>query len=230
MSNSGCGIVIHPSIPRGDAALVARFQEHDVAKISDSMAKYGSFHSIIKPLRDGMRVCGFAQTVQCVPGDMHALDNVLDLIQPGDVVVVDACGHETLAVAGAEICEKLARAHAGGLVVNGTVRDRLAIFACGLPVFARNVSAKCLFTKSAVSVNVPVDGGGLVVYPGDLIVGDDDGVVAVPYYDLERVIGLTDAKLAKELSNQAKINAGAVMTELYGCEAKIDKWREPKNA
>ena len=213
-------------IPRPRQEIIEQFREHDVAKISDSMAKYGSLHSAIKPLQDGMRICGVCHTLGCVPGDMHAAKQVLGLIKAGDVVVIDAWGHEKLAVADAKFCQKLRAAGAGGLIVNGAIRDKRAILESGFPVFARAVSSRRYFGEDDFEINRPINGGGLVVYPGDLIVGDDDGVVAVPHYDLARVLVLTQAKLEKELSNQAKINEGAVMTVLYGCEAKIDKWRD----
>ena len=220
--------VFNPNVAASDLSLVERFRMHDVAKISDAMAKYGTFKSCVKPLEDSMRICGTAVTVQCEKGDWKALERAAERVGKGEVMVVDAGGFESVCVCGIELVDKLSAAGAAGLVVNGAVRDRLAIIKSGFPVFARTTCNVKTEVGKAVKVNVPINGAGLVVYPGDLIVGDDDGVVAVPYYDFERVLKLTDAKLEHELANQAKIRAGAVMTVLYGCEAKIDKWREAK--
>lgn len=216
----------HPA--EADSSVVEAFRQYDVAKISDAMAKYGSLPSSVKPLSDAMRLCGLAVTVKVEPGDYEAPMRAVASLHKGDVLVIDADGRETAAACGIELVHTLIEAQAEGLVVNGAVRDRIAIMESGFPVFCRAVCSRKLDIRKSVAVNVPVNGGALVIYPRDLIVGDSDGVVVVPSYDLPRVLALSQAKLEHELSNQSKINAGAVMTELYGVEPKIEKWREPK--
>ena len=207
--------------------LVDQFRIHDVAKISDAMGKYGSLDPEIKPLQDGMRINGVARTLRCYPGDLQTVLDTVCYLQEGDILVIDACGDTQFSCADTQTYKALQSVGAGGLVVNGAVRDRAAAIKSGIPIFARAIAQRQM-PRGEFSMDVPINAGGLVIYPYDLIVGDDDGVVAVPAHDLERVIGLTNAKLEKELSNQAKINEGAIMTVLYGCEAKIDKWREPQ--
>ncbi len=216
---------LHPV--QNDLDIVEAFRQYDVAKISDAMAKYGTLQAAIKPLRDTMRLCGHAVTVKTEPGDYGAPMRAVAAVQKGDVLLIDASGRETAAACGIELVQALIEARAEGLVVNGAVRDRLAILESGFPVFCRAVCSRKLNVREPAAINVPVNGGALVVYPGDLIVGDSDGVVSVPFYDLPRVLALSQAKLEHELSNQSKINAGAVMTVLYGVEPKIEKWREP---
>lgn len=218
--------VIVKEIPHVSSELLERFKEHEVAKISDGFAKYGTLRPEIKPLQEGMHMHGQAVTVKCAPGDFSALEKAAEVIQPGNVVVVDAGEQDSFAFAGEYIICLLKAKGAGGLVVDGAIRDKTAMIESGVPVYARSVNAARYCHEDAVEINVPINCGGLVVYPGDIIVGDDDGVIAVPSYDAERALALADKKVAGEERLQGIIDGGARFTDLAKCDDKIAVWRE----
>src|SRR5437870_985336 len=116
---------IHPGSVRPDRELVRRFAAHDTAKVADAMAGYGVAHPEIKPLRPEMRLCGPALTVLTQPGDALYVQKAIDLIQPGDVVVIDATGCRDVAVIGERLASFMKWKGAAGIVVDGAVRDSI---------------------------------------------------------------------------------------------------------
>ena len=226
MSEKERGNIVIKEIPHVSDEIMERFRVHEVAKISDGFAKYGTLRPEIKPLRDGMHMCGQAVTVKCAPGDLSALELAAEAIVPGNVVVVAAGEQDNIAFADEYIGKLLKAKGAAGLVVDGAVRDESALVENGMPVYARCTNNKRYNGQGEVSINIPVNCGGLVVNPGDIIVGDDDGVVAVPYYDAERALALADKKVAGEERLQGIIDGGARFTDLAKCDDKIAVWRE----
>lgn len=126
------------------------------------------------------RLCGPALTVRVRPGDNLMVAKALDLARPGDVLVVDARGSLGAAVAGDLLCTRARRRGLAGLVVDGAVRDLPGILPLGLPVFARGVTTVAPRKHGPGEILYPVVCGGLVVHPGDLVVGDEAGLVVVP--------------------------------------------------
>ncbi|MDO4564300.1 MAG: hypothetical protein Q4C04_01650 [Clostridia bacterium] len=211
---------------RPSKALLERFAAHDVAKLSDSMGKYGALRSNIKPLSDAMRVCGPALTVKSMPGDPSWVDLIAEVAQAGDVVVVAADEIEDLMIADKAVCDRLKALGIAGLVADGALADKQTFIEKGLPAFVICTTQRRLYKQDGATVNEPICCSGMIVCPGDLIVGDSDGVVVVPGYDLERVIELADRQLQKELRNRSVLMTGVSPREYYGFEAKMDKWRE----
>ena len=208
-----------------DTHYIALFSRHDVPKISDAMAKYGTLRSNIQSLKRGMRLCGFAVTLQCSPGDTEAILQAINMTEKGQVLFVDSGGCEDIATAGASVISLAKEKGIGGLVVDGVIRDKLAWIKSGIPVFCRGSFSRLVPVQEKYEINGPISCGGLVVFPGDLAVGDEDGVVVVPGQDLSRVLALTEEHLEKETWMQEEFDTGISMTELFGCEPKIEKWR-----
>ena len=125
------------------------------------------------------RLVGPALTVLTRPGDNLVVHKALDLARPGYVIVVDGAGDETRALVGDLLCRYAAARGVAGLVVDGAVRDIRDLATLGLPVFARSVSHLGPFKNGPGEIGVPISVGGMAVTAGDLVVGDDDGVVAV---------------------------------------------------
>jgi RraA family protein len=127
------------------------------------------------------RILGPACTVKVFPGDNLMVHKSLDIARPGDVVVVDASASTSFAVLGDLVSTKARHRGIAGFVVDGLVRDLPDIQALGdLPVFARGVSPIGPLHRGPGEVNFPVSAGGIVVHPGDIVVGDRNGVVVVP--------------------------------------------------
>ena len=166
-------------LPVTDPALFELFRNSQTAVISDNLSRLPGAVGL-RPFHGGAMMVGRALTVRTAAGDNLAIHKALDLVQPGDVVVVDGGGEETRAVMG-EIMMTIAMSRgAVGLVVDGAIRDAGPIARIGFPVFARAAIHRGPYKNGPGEINVPVSIGGMVVNPGDIVVGDEDGVVAFP--------------------------------------------------
>jgi regulator of RNase E activity RraA len=219
------GVVV-TEITRPDPQVVAGFARHDIAKIGDAMARHGLVDPRIKPVASGMRVLGPAVTVLTRPGDALYVAHAADVAQPGDVIVIDAGGFDDLAVIGDRIAYYMMRIRElGGVVVNGAIRDLAGIRNLGFPTFANGVAARLQGSSGPGAINIPIVCGGVLVNPGDIVVGDDDGVVIVPREDAQRTLDLSDEHLAGELARLDQVNAGMSLTEVQGLGPRLDIWR-----
>jgi 4-hydroxy-4-methyl-2-oxoglutarate aldolase len=157
-------------------------------------------HSGIKPAYRGCKLVGTAVTVRAPGGvDIEILNKVTDIARPGDVIVVDRCGDTEHAVIGEFRALKHLQLGIGGWVVDGAICDVIAIGDMGFPTFSRTISA--LVGKPVGlqgEINTPVNCGGVVVNPGDLIVADDDGVVVLSPEEAEAILPVALEKEAKE--------------------------------
>lgn len=212
-------------VPKIDPEIIKGFSIHDTAKISDSMAKYGTLRNI-RPLSRSMRICGRGITVSCEPGDTKSILEAVETAEPGDILVIAAGGRTGLASIDRSIVNAVKAKQLAGIVLDGQVRDPGVWIAEDFPVFCCGTTIECAKAHGSCRINDEISCAGLLIQPGDLVVGDSDGVAVVPGSDLERVLSVTNAHLDMENSWQPKFDAGVTMTELFGCEAKIDKWRE----
>jgi regulator of RNase E activity RraA len=178
----GPGFRIRSQIDRPDPALVAGFGAFDTPSISDRMNRLYTMAPGIRNLTDDrLRVLGPACTVKVYPGDNLMVHKALDIAQPGDVVVVDTSASSMTAVLGDLVSTKARHRGLAGFVVDGLIRDLAGIRALGdFPVFARGVTPTGPLHRGPGEINYPVSAGGIVVDPGDIIVGDLSGVVVVP--------------------------------------------------
>lgn len=170
---------IYYNIARPASALLQAFQDVSTATLSDAMGRHGAMSSEIRPIYENIRMVGSALTVLCFPGDNVMTHKALQMIQPGDVLVVDDGDYNTGCFGHKSALH--ARAQGGaGIVASGSVRDVALLRRDRFPTFSRGVSPRAPQKNTPGSINVPVHVGGIVVQPGDIIVGDDDGVVVVP--------------------------------------------------
>jgi len=192
---------------RIDAGDVERARAFDAATLYEANDQQGALDPAIRPMAPGLKVCGNAFTVRCQPGDNLTLHAAVAYASPGDVIVADVgdfadAGHwgEILTVAA------VARG-IGGLVINGGVRDIAALKPRGFPVFARAVSMKATTKMIRGLLNHPIAFGGTCIHPGDLIVGDADGVVAIAHDRVGDVLArarereTTESGIMKQLEN-----------------------------
>lgn len=167
-------------IERPDKGILAKYKKVAPATAYEAQGKVGAMMSYIKPTYSGMKVCGPAITVQCHPGDNIMLHKAITIAQSGDVLVVDVGGYTEAGYWG-EVLTVAAQAKGiEGLVIDGSVRDALAIKKLGFPIFSRGLCMKGTVKETIGFNNHPLVCGNILVYPGDIVLGDDDGVVVIP--------------------------------------------------
>ncbi len=189
--------------------VVAHFRELPVANVSDSMSRMAAGGPRLRPMHAGGVLAGPALTVKTRPGDNLMVHKAIGLAEPGDVLVVDAGGDLTNAIIGELMIAQMVKRGLGGIVINGAIRDSAAIRAGGYPVFAAGVTHRGPYKDGPGEINVPVAIDGMVIAPGDLVVGDDDGLLCVPHDQVEQVHAAAAAKHAAEGKQMAAIEAGA---------------------
>ncbi|HEK1685574.1 TPA: RraA family protein [Pseudomonas putida] len=187
---------------------IERFRALPVANVSDSMNRMSAGGAQLRPMhREGV-LAGPAITVRCRPGDNLMLHYALDISEPGDVIVVDAGGDLTNAVIGEMMTTYATRKQLGGIVVYGAIRDVRSIREADLPVFALGVTHRGPYKDGPGEINTPIALNGMVIEPGDLVLGDDDGLVAIPFADVEAVYRKAKAKFEAEQVQLQAIIAG----------------------
>lgn len=189
-----------PRVGAAEPALAEKFRDVPVSTISDSMNRLSGSGAgvVLQNLDLDTKLCGVALTVRTRPGDNLMVHHALTLIRPGDVLVIDGGGDTTNALIGEIMLAAAVSAGAVGLVVDGAIRDAATLRRGTTPVFARGVSHRGPYKDGPGEVNVPVRIGGLIVGPGDVVIGDADGVIAVPAEAAERIHAAASAKAAAE--------------------------------
>ena len=188
--HAGPGFRVKMNITRLSADLMNRFRQFPTPDISDLLNRLYAVDPQIRCLSgQGHRVCGPACTVKVFPGDNLMVHKSLDVLEPGDVVIVDAGGSTLNAVLGDLVSTKAKHRGAAGFVIDGLIRDLPNIQALDFPVFARGTTPIGPLHRGPGEINYAICCGGVVVNPGDLVVGDDMGVVVVPRGIAEELLG-----------------------------------------
>lgn len=189
---------------------------------SDCMNRDQAMSGEISPLGDGTILCGQAKTVNPMVADNSAMHVALEDASPGQVIVIAADGHLHNAVWGGLMARAAQAQGIAGIVVDGAIRDAAEIKEIGFPCFCRNAVPAGPHKGHGGSVDASIACGGCPVNPGDLVLGDDDGIVVVP---LELEADLLDAcqkKLATEDDVVARINAGERLSVIQGLPKAVD--------
>ena len=202
------GFRIVPRSRKVGPEVVARFRELPVANVSDSMSRMTAGGPRLRPMHGGGVLAGPALTVKTRPGDNLMVHKAIGLAEPGDVIVVDAGGDLTNAIIGELMLAQMVRRGLGGIVLNGAIRDSVAIRGQGFPVFAAGVTHRGPYKDGPGEINVPIAIDGMVIEPGDLILGDDDGLLCVPFDAVETIRAAAAQKAAAEARQMANIEAG----------------------
>lgn len=207
LARPGFRILAAPT--RLPADLLERFRGLASSNLADAMGRFNYMDPAIRS-RSSLPLCGLAVTVNARPADNLMVHKALQVATPGDIVVVSTCGNTTSAVFGELMCHTAAAARLGGIVVDGAIRDVEGIARLGFPAFSRSVSPGSCDKDGPGEINVPVCCGGTVVCPGDIVVGDGDGVVVVPRSDAEVVLNLVAELMTRESKRIAEIKSGAL--------------------
>jgi 4-hydroxy-4-methyl-2-oxoglutarate aldolase len=191
------------------------------ATIYEAQGAKGALDSGIKPIAPGMRLAGPALTVDTRPADNLMLHYAMLKARPGDVLVVDAKGFLEAGVWGDVFTEQAQRIGLAGLVIHGAVRDAAAMTEAGFPVFSRGLSIKGTGKHQPGRLNVTVTIGDVGIDPGDIIVGDQDGVVVVRRHEVDAVLLKSRQREEKEAQFRQRIRDGATTVELLGLEETL---------
>lgn len=195
------------SVPKPPADIIEGFRDAPTSVISDNLARLPGAVGL-RPYHRGGKLVGTAFTVRTRPGDNLAIHRALDLVGPGDVIVVDGGGDETRALVG-EIMKNIAQwRKAEGYVIDGAIRDVAAFAADDFPCYARAVIHRGPYKNGPGEINVPVTVGGSVVSPGDIVVGDEDGVVSFPAAGAAALLDAVRAQVAREEETLKAIREG----------------------
>ncbi len=210
-------------VERVPARLVEAFSHQAVTTVYEAAGQTGALDHAIRPIVRGMKLCGRALTVRCQPADNLTLHAAIALAQTGDVIVADvgafaAAGHW------GEITTVAAQVRGVvGLVVNGGVRDVAPIGRRGFPVFAPSICMEATVKAVPGTINHPIVIGGAQVRPGDLVLGDDDGVVVVAYERAEQILAASIAREEREADVMRRLEAGELTLDVLGVRAALDR-------
>ncbi|MDQ8031129.1 RraA family protein [Bordetella genomosp. 1] len=199
-------------LPRADGVsddVLRQYQDFAVANISDVMSRTTGT-TALRPYHRTRRILGRAFTVRTRPGDNLMVHKALDSAQPGDVIVVDAGGDTRNAIIGEIMTGWGARRGLAGIIIDGAIRDTEVIGAADFPVYARAAAHRGPYKDGPGEINVPVSIDGMVVLPGDLIVGDADGLLAIRADEAAAIAEKVRAIAASEASILAQIAAGTL--------------------
>lgn len=189
--------------------LARQFLDVPVANVSDCMSRMTAGGARLRPMHGGGRMAGPALTVKTRPGDNLMVHKALQLAVPGDVIVVDAGGDLTNAIIGEIMVGDAMLQRLGGIVINGAIRDAGALRAGDFPVFAAGVTHRGPYKDGPGEINVPIAIEGMVIEPGDLVIGDEDGLLCVPYAEAANLLAAAQAKQEVEAHMVAGIADGS---------------------
>ncbi len=205
-------------IERPEKKILVQLGEIAPASAYEAQGKTGAMMSDIKPIYSGMKICGPAITVQCHPGDNIMLHKAIAIAQPGDIIV--ACVSYSEAGYWGEVLTVAAQAiGVRGLVIDGSVRDGLAIKKRGFSVFSRGLCMKGTVKETVGFINYPLVCGNVLINPGDIILGDDDGIVVIPREKAQETLKKSQDREKSEQMMMEKLTSRELTTlELLGLD------------
>src|SRR2546428_28583 len=208
-------------IQRTDAKIIAQLGEQAVATVHEAQGRTGLMQPYMRPIYASAKAAGSAITILCQAGDNLMLHAAMELCQPGDILVVTTTSESTDGMFG-ELLAVSARARGvAGLVIDAGCRDVTDITAMNFPVWARAVHAQGTVKATAGWGNVPIVCAGAAVNPGDVMVGDVDGVVVVARQHAADVARLGTERVAKEQKSRERLRNGELGLDFHGLRAKL---------
>jgi 4-hydroxy-4-methyl-2-oxoglutarate aldolase len=214
MSMNNLGIVKR-NIPRAQPTAVEKLSRFGSATIHEAMGRVGLMKPYLRPIYPGAYACGTAVTVLLHPGDNWMMHVVAEQIRPGDVVIAAVTADCTDGYFGDLLATSFRAQGAKGLIIDAGVRDIKDLTAMQFPVFSKAISAKGTIKATLGSVNISVVCAGANVDPGDVVIGDDDGVVVVPSAIAQQVADAAEAREQNEGNKREQFSKGVLGLDLY---------------
>ena len=207
------GLINH-NITRPSADLIKQFAEIWTSTLADTMGRHGAMMPEIRPIFENMRLIGPAFTVLNYPNDNITTHKALTMAQPGDVLVIDEGRENNTGAFGHNMSLQARNRGVAGIVTNGCVRDVAMLRAERFAAFCRGVCPRSAQKNTPGLVNVPVQVGGLVVNPGDIVAGDDDGIAVVPLAVAHEILVQAQGRMKMEHQQASGIRAGEKPLEI----------------
>ena len=225
MAAKETALTVKRNFQRAAQELVKNFRNLPTGNVCDAQGRVGALDYRIKPVSETTQFCGTALTVDSGPRDNLAAWAALDMAKAGDVILITTGGHLESSVAGDLYVGMAKNAGVAAIVTDGVVRDLPGINAVGIPVFARGICPNSPWKNGPGSVGLPIVIGGVTVNAGDIVVGDQDGVVIVAHQRAATVAEGLKAVLDKEKNMEAAVKAGntvpAWLKEAYDAKGVI---------
>jgi 4-hydroxy-4-methyl-2-oxoglutarate aldolase len=209
------------NIGRADASIIEMLGELGVATVHEAQGRTGLMQPYMRPIYAAARVAGSAITVLCPPGDNLMIHAAMEVCREGDVLVVATMEESTHGMFGDLLATSCRARGVVGLVIDSGVRDTADLTAMEFPVWSKTISAQGTVKASAGSVNIPIVCAGAQVDPGDVIIGDADGVVVVKRSAAAAVTKAGEDRLAKEIRTRERLKAGELGIDIYGLRDKL---------
>ncbi len=208
MSNNG--FQIFPLVNRPSSLLIEHFKNIPTPLLSDNMNRLQGTSSDLRPVHKSGKIIGTAFTVKTRAGDNLMVHKAIDIASPGDVIVVDAGGDMTQAIIGEIMMRLAAKKGIAGFVIDGAIRDSAAFKEKDYPCFAKGYTHRGPYKEGPGEINVPVTVCNMIIHPGDIIVGDEDGVISIPLNQAEEILELAKAQIRKEHLTFEEIENGTI--------------------
>jgi len=203
------------SVDRADPETIARLRDAGVATGHEAAGRIGLLSPAIQARQAGAAIAGSAITVSCHPGDNLMIHAAVEVCRPGDVLVVTTTSPSTDGMFGDLLATSVLARGVVGLVIDAGVRDIATLREMGFPVWSRAVHAQGTVKASPGSVNIPVVAAGQIVRPGDIVVADDDGVLALPAALGRRTADAAAKRLDNEAAKRKQLAGGTLGVDLY---------------
>ncbi|MGM0792501.1 MULTISPECIES: RraA family protein [Bacillus] len=208
MNNIGFRVL--PIKNRVSKEIIEQYRSVVTPHISDNLNRMHAIGAKLRPYHKKGKLIGTAVTVKTRPGDNLLVHKAIDLAEPGDVIVVDAGGDTTNAIVG-EIMLRIAKRNGiTGFIIDGAIRDTKAFAEGDFPVYAVGVTHRGPYKDGPGEINVPISIDGMCVNPGDLVIGDEDGIAVIPQENAEELLYKVKAQEVKESEIFESIENGTI--------------------